>query len=379
MTPRTILFWLHLSAGAVAGLVILIMSVTGVLLTYERQMAEWADLRSSPIVRPARGAQRLPIDTIVQRVAEREEGAQLGTVSVRAGEAPVTVTSGSRTLFVNPYTGDVIGEGAPGVRAFFRRVRDWHRWLAVSGDGRAAARAVTGASNLAFLFIVVSGFYLWWPRNRSWRQIRQVVWFRGGLSARARDFNWHNTVGFWCSVPLFIVVLSATVISYRWSSDLVYRLAGEDPPPAAAPRPANAPSPRGRATGLDSLVRIAGARVPDWRSVSFRIPDAGSRTAAVTIDRGTGGEPQKRATMTVDLARGQETGWQPFSSQSRGRRWRSWLRFAHTGEAGGLAGQTIAGVASAGGALLVWTGIGMAIRRFNSWRGVKSRITERAA
>ena len=379
MTPKKIVFWLHLSAGMVAGVVILIMSVTGVLLTYERQMAEWADLRASRIVGADQGAQRLPIDTIVQRVAQREEGAQLGTVTVRQGEAPVTVTSGSRTLFVNPYTGDVIGEGAPGVRAFFRRVRDWHRWLAVDGDGRSAARAVTGASNLAFLFIVVSGFYLWWPRNRSWRRIRQVVWFRAGLSARARDFNWHNTVGFWCSVPLFIVVLSATVISYRWSSDLVYRLAGEQPPQAAAPRPANARPAGGPATGLDSLVRIAATRVPEWRTVSFRVPDAGSRSVAVTIDRGTGGEPQKRATMTVDLASGQATNWQPFSSQSRGRRWRSWLRFAHTGEAGGLAGQTIAGVASAGGALLVWTGIGMAIRRFNTWRSVKPRITERAA
>jgi uncharacterized iron-regulated membrane protein len=377
---RRILFWLHLSAGAAAGVVILIMSATGALLAYERQMAEWADLRASRIARPDDGAQRLSIDAIVQRVAEGEgRGARLGTVTVRRGERPVTVTSGSRTLFVNPYTGDVIGEGAPGVRAFFRRVRDWHRWLGVAGDGRATARAVTGACNLAFLFIIVSGFYLWWPRNKSWRQIRQVTWFRRGLSARARDFNWHNTVGLWCSVPLFVVVLSATAISYRWSSDLVYRAAGENPPPAAAPRAASRPPAGARVAGLDSVVPLAGARVPDWRTVSFRVPDGSSRILAVTIDRGTGGEPQKRSTLTVDLAGGQVAQWQPFSAQTRGRRWRSWLRFAHTGEAGGLAGQTIAGVASAGAAVLVWTGIGMALRRFNGWRKAKPREAERAA
>ena len=43
---RTVLFWAHLAAGTVAGVVILIMSVTGVALTYEKQMLEWADRRA---------------------------------------------------------------------------------------------------------------------------------------------------------------------------------------------------------------------------------------------------------------------------------------------------------------------------------------------
>jgi uncharacterized iron-regulated membrane protein len=40
---RRILFWVHLSAGLVAGLVIIVMSATGVALTYQRQMQAWAD------------------------------------------------------------------------------------------------------------------------------------------------------------------------------------------------------------------------------------------------------------------------------------------------------------------------------------------------
>jgi hypothetical protein len=59
--------------------------------------------------------------------------------------------------------------------------------------------------------------------------------------------------------------------------------------------------------------------------------------------------------------------WEPFSSQSPGRRARSWLRFAHTGEVYGLFGQTVAGLVSAGGALLVWTGLSLALRRFLRW------------
>ena len=40
---RKVLFWLHLSAGVLAGLIILMMSVTGVLMTYERQLQSWED------------------------------------------------------------------------------------------------------------------------------------------------------------------------------------------------------------------------------------------------------------------------------------------------------------------------------------------------
>ena len=56
--------------------------------------------------------------------------------------------------------------------------------------------------------------------------------------------------------------------------------------------------------------------------------------------------------------------WEPFSSLTAGRRARSWLRFAHTGEVAGVVGQTVAGLVTAGGAVLVWTGLALAWRRF---------------
>jgi uncharacterized iron-regulated membrane protein len=37
---RKTVFWIHLGTGVIVGLVVLMMSVTGVLLTYERQLVE---------------------------------------------------------------------------------------------------------------------------------------------------------------------------------------------------------------------------------------------------------------------------------------------------------------------------------------------------
>ena len=40
---RKTIFWIHLGCGVAAGLVILMMSFTGVVLTYERQIEAWAE------------------------------------------------------------------------------------------------------------------------------------------------------------------------------------------------------------------------------------------------------------------------------------------------------------------------------------------------
>jgi uncharacterized iron-regulated membrane protein len=60
--------------------------------------------------------------------------------------------------------------------------------------------------------------------------------------------------------------------------------------------------------------------------------------------------------------------FEPYAAQSRGAKVRGWLRFLHTGEAFGVIGQTVAGLASAGAVMLSWTGVSLALRRFATWR-----------
>ncbi|HYP28934.1 MAG TPA: PepSY-associated TM helix domain-containing protein [Blastocatellia bacterium] len=368
---RKIIFWCHLPVGVFVGLVVLLMSVTGVLLTYERQITLWADTRGYHAA-PAQGAARLPIEALLARVKEAEPDAQLSALTLRSDpSAPAAVgLTGGRTLFVNPYTGGVMGEGSRRVRSFFRTVTDLHRWLGVQGEGRATGRAITGACNLGFLFLVVSGFYLWWPRKWSWSQVKSVLWFKSGLPGKARDFNWHNVIGFWSAIPLFVVVLSAVVISYPWASNLVYRLSGEQPPAprqAAPPGEPAAPVVEVPLSGLDNLWARAEQQVPGWQIMSLRLAGAADAPAVFTIDQGDGGQPHKRAQLTLDRASGEVVRWEPFSSYTPGRQLRSLLRFAHTGEAAGIAGQTVAGLVSAGGAVLVWTGLALTWRRFRAW------------
>jgi uncharacterized iron-regulated membrane protein len=378
---RRIIFWCHLPVGVIAGIVILIMCVTGVLLAYEKQITLWADTSSYRSAPPTADARHLPIETLIENARNHRGGASPASLTLRSDPLqPAEVGFGRETLplFLNPYSGQVLGDGSQRVRTFFRTVTDWHRWLGAKGENRNMARAITGASNLGFLFLVMSGFYLWWPRSWNLKALRSSLWFRRGLPARARDFNWHNVIGFWSAVPLFIVVLSAVVISYTWAGNLVYRIAGEAPPAPRANQPnANAGANKEQVAfnNLNSQWLRAEQQVTDWQSISLQLPTAAAAQLTFNIDRGNGGQPQKRAQLVLDRNSGEVVKWEPFSSYSRGRQLRSILRFAHTGEVIGVAGQTIAGIVSLGGAVLVITGLALAFRRTYSWlrRRAKSR------
>ena len=390
---RKLLFWLHLVTGVVAGSIVLVMSATGVLLTYEKQIIAWSE-RDYRVESPSADAPRVSLDDVGVRVRQALPGAAVSGFTVRADpEAPLTVMlAANKVVFVNPYTGAVLGEGNVRVRAFFRGVTDWHRWLAMSGDRRTIGKAITGAANLAFLALVVTGSYLWIPRVWTRTAVRAVTWFRGGLRGKARDFNWHNAIGIWAVVPLFLIVISGAVISYPWATSLVYRVTGNDPP--ASQRGTQSPSARldraartegagvggaqapANLSGLDQLVTRAAERWPGWASITLRVPASANDAVTFTLDRGTGTRPDTRATLVLDRASGQVVRWQPYASQNGGQKARAWLRWIHTGEAGGLIGQSVAGLASLGAVFLVYTGLALACRRF---LGRKKAATRAAA
>jgi uncharacterized iron-regulated membrane protein len=221
-------------------------------------------------------------------------------------------------------------------------------------------------------------------------QLRAITVFRGGLRGKARDFNWHNVIGIWSVVPLVLIVSSALPMSFPWANAALYRMVGEDPP-AGGPGGGQAPvrgeggSPGTRRGGerrnerpvnradttgqtLNALWQRAEGHSGDWRSISLRLSNDSSAPLSFTIDRGNGGQPQLRSTLTLDRSTGDVVRSETFETQTLGRRLRTFARFAHTGEFFGVTGQTIAGLASAGAVVLTWTGLSLALRRLSRWR-----------
>ncbi|MFK8049449.1 MAG: PepSY-associated TM helix domain-containing protein [Halioglobus sp.] len=365
MTFKRTIFWTHLAVGVVTGLVVLFLSVTGILLTYERQIVDALEHDGASSGDPV-----LSADQLADRASEITGGKATGVVFLPDAQSPVTVKIGRRQAgLLDPYTGEEL-EGASVTREFFHTVTALHRWLALEGAGREAAAAAIGAANLAFLFMVISGVYLWLPKRWNWRVLKMNSWFKGNYpNNKARDYNWHHVIGIWCFVPLFFVICTAVVFSYSWANTMVYSFYGEEAPTRGGPRGTQAqktdnvkPTFNG---GLDLQALLVKAKTHDnnWQRITLLIPKENSSAVSFTVDTGTGGQPQKQTTITLNRKLGELVNQNSFGDRSAGQQTRVIIRFLHTGEVLGLFGQTLAGLASLGACFLVYTGLMLAYRR----------------
>jgi uncharacterized iron-regulated membrane protein len=371
--PRRVLFWMHLATGLTAGVLILVMSVTGVLLTYEHQMIEAAARRNQVDLAP--GAQRLTADELATIArANLPADAKLTLIVDARPTEPVAIGVGRDTaLLLHPISGAVIADAAAPWRSAFGTIERWHRWL--GGEPRSTGAHLMDAANLMFLFLVISGSYLWLPAVWRWRTVRGLLLTqRRYVNSRARDFNWHHVASAWMLVPLLLITTSGVVISYGWASKLVYAAFGESPPlrpgqpgagtggPGGSP-PAEVAATAARAP-VQALLAAASEGIPDWQRLTLPLDGVGERVSIAAEVASSGARPQRRSIVLsiadASVLQASVAGPPP----SAGQRARVWLRFVHTGEQYGLIGQTLAGLASLAACLLVYTGIALAWRRF---------------
>ena len=365
---RKTVFWIHLCVGVTAGLVILMMSVTGVLLTYERQILAWAD--RSLVSEPGEWDTPLGVTALLEAVERQEPEFSPSSITMSADpQLPVSMSAGrGNSRMLDPYTGEILLQEGNRLHAFFDAVTGWHRWFNVEGEKRDIARAITGASNLGFLFLVLSGIYLWLPPVYNRVAFRTRYFFNSkAVGGKARDYNWHHVFGLWSAVPLVVIVASATVFYYGWANEIVYRSFGEEPPVRGSSASRESPTTgtavhAGGRLSLDELTEHAAAQVPGWRALTLTLPGGTDEVVEYSLDRGTGGQPQHRYEVTLDAGSAEVIASERFAG-TPARRTRSMLRFLHTGEALGLAGQTIAGLVSLTSAIMVWTGLALAWRR----------------
>lgn len=273
---------------------------------------------------------------------------------------------------------------------------------------RQFASTVVGVSSIVFFALCVSGLWLWWPRHWSWRALKATSVVNLRLQGKARDWNWHNAIGLWTAPIIVVISFTGIVMAFRGFGAWVYpRVEG---PPAAV-----TVTPRPGATALSNAALLSAAQqaVPDWESMTLRMGGFGrggrgrpgganaESGGMANRDRAAGGaeraEGERRAGGggREGNAGGNSRGPQAVSISVRPSSWapqpvnlqldpysgevlqksdlsalgfrqamRTLNRTLHTGEAGGIVGQSLAFLACVGGLVLVYTGFALAWRRF---------------
>jgi uncharacterized iron-regulated membrane protein len=384
---RKILFWTHLAIGLAAGLVIALLAITGASIAYEPQIMAALERDVRVVTPPAPDAARLPLDTLIENLRARQPDARPQSITVSADPAAAVAISLGRdqTYYANPYTGEIRPPSERSVRVhdFFHLMENWHRALGRTGEQRDTGRAITGAANLLFLGLALSGLWLWWPRRWSWRSLRPSVWFTRGARGKARDWNWHNVIGLWASPVILVTTLTGAIMSYQWANNLLFHAAGSTPPPAREARPAatspawvTATTTETRPLGFDALLYAARTQAPsDWSTLMIRTATPQRRAAQPAP--AASAPPVTITLRAASLTAPRQLTLNPFTGETLtdshapatpppdlGRRLRALVKPLHTGTLGGWPHQTLMLLSALGTLVLVYTGFALAFRRF---------------
>lgn len=360
MKIRNIVFWSHLVVGVAAGLIVLAMAATGVLLTYEVQITRWAETRAAG-VEP--GGARLDADTLAEAARVATGGQVEALVFENDPAAPVSATFGRRDrLLLDPYSGEALGDGETATARAFEAITGFHRWLSLTGMNQTGA-ALTGAANLGFGFLLLSGAWLWLPRIWKWGMFRVRMLFRAYPNAQARDFHWHHIFAFWSVVPLAIIIFTGITMSYDRAEGAVMTLVGVGGEDEARAETEPHAAEGGANAGLDAALALAMAHDPAWRRVVLTLPAPGAHSLKAVVDTGPGRRMTRQEELTIALDGPRILAVERFADRPKAVRTFMFLRFAHSGEHYGLLGQTVAGLASLASLFMVYTGLALAWRR----------------
>jgi uncharacterized iron-regulated membrane protein len=327
-------------------------------------------------------AARLPLDDLLTRASIAP--ADIDSLALRADrDQPLTITFLDRArpvLALDPYTAAPVTVPKPGkAAAFFAGVRRWHRYIGtLPGFWRAPATAVTGAADVALVGLAGLGLILWWPSAWTSAKVLTKLVVRPGLRGRARDFNWHQAIGFWSAVPLLLIAGSGVFMVYKspalWLDRAVGTPAEQAAAKAALDGPPVAPAPKVAAKTRPTMMKPGDASPntlfaavermhPKWQTLTLAMPSPKEPAVQATVAEGNTFRPDQRWTIRLDPVTATPVSVASYESMSVSRQIRSWYRYTHTGEVFGVAGQTVATIASAGVVLMVWTGLALAWRR----------------
>jgi uncharacterized iron-regulated membrane protein len=212
------------------------------------------------------------------------------------------------------------------------------------------------------LIVTLSGLYIWWPRTLSKRAFKAISFLKWKYRGRNRDWNWHNAIGIWTSLPVIIMALTGLVVSSKPFTNFIYPGSEYVPPKIVAPTP-DAP-----VASPDLILATINDEVPDWKSLLFYLPrqnkDETFTERPLTIYAYPESLPRGGIPLRFDPFSGELIRTESWSNLSFFKGLRMLNQTIHTGEAFGLIGQTVAFVGCLGVLVLIYTGFALSYRRF---------------
>lgn len=387
---------IHLWLSVPFGILITLICFSGAALVFEKEVMELCH-RELYFVKKVEAAP-LPMEQLMTKVAATlpdsvsVTGVNISSDSERAYQ--VTLSKPRRaSMYVDQYTGEIMGkyERAP----FFNFMFRMHRWLldSMKQDGGIFwGKMIVGTSTLMFVFVLISGIVVWWPRTR--KALKNSLKIVANKGWRRFWYDLHVAGGMYALVFLLAMALTGLTWSFQWYRIGFYKTFGvevqpsmghgnaaanatakggkrEESPEGRSGRPGNrGEKPEGRGEHSESREGRKRSPYTNWQQVYEQLAEANPDYKLISVSDGSAsvalprfGNQRGTDRYKFNPRNGEITETTLYKDLDNSGKIRGWIYSVHVGSWGGMLTRILTFVAALVGASLPLTGYYLWIRR----------------
>ena len=387
---------IHLWLSVPFGILIMLICFSGAALVFEKEVMELCH-RELYFVKKVEAAP-LPMEQLMTKVAATlpdsvsVTGVNISSDPERAYQ--VTLSKPRRaSMYVDQYTGEIMGKykRAP----FFNFMFRMHRWLldSMKQDGGIFwGKMIVGTSTLMFVFVLISGVVVWWPRTR--KALKNSLKIVANKGWRRFWYDLHVAGGMYALVFLLAMSLTGLTWSFQWYRTGFYKTFGvevqpsmghgnaaatatakggkrEESPEGRSGRPGNrSEKPEGRGEHSESRERRKRSPYTNWQQVYEQLAEANPDYKLISVSDGSAsvalprfGNQRGTDRYKFNPRNGEITETTLYKDLDNSGKIRGWIYSVHVGSWGGMLTRILTFIAALVGASLPLTGYYLWIRR----------------
>lgn len=387
---------IHLWLSVPFGILITLICFSGAALVFEKEVMELCH-HELYFVKKVEAAP-LPMEQLMTKVAATlpdsvsVTGVNISSDPERAYQ--VTLSKPRRaSMYVDQYTGEIMGkyERAP----FFNFMFRMHRWLldSMKQDGGIFwGKMIVGTSTLMFVFVLISGIVVWWPRTR--KALKNSLKIVANKGWRRFWYDLHVAGGMYALVFLLAMALTGLTWSFQWYRTGFYKTFGvevqpsmghgnaaanatakggkrEESPEGRSRRPGNrSEKPEGRGEHSESREGRKRSPYTNWQQVYEQLAEANPDYKLISVSDGSAsvalprfGNQRGTDRYKFNPRNGEITETTLYKDLDNSGKIRGWIYSVHVGSWGGMLTRILTFIAALVGASLPLTGYYLWIRR----------------
>lgn len=210
---------IHLWLGLSVGVIIFIVAITGCIYAFQSEIQDltqpfrFVEAQNSPLLSPSK-LKEIAEKALPNKAVHSVTYAQKNRAAVLA-----FYKEGADyyfLMYINPYTG-AVQKVKNMDKDFFRFILNGHFYLWLPDE---IGHVVVASSTLIFVVLVVTGIFLWFPKNKA--AINQRFKIKWNASWRRKNFDLHSVFGFYTAFIALIFAITGLVWGFEWFAKTYY-------------------------------------------------------------------------------------------------------------------------------------------------------------